>query len=715
MQAPWGVYTRSRAPTAMDSTAASPDVFISYAREDQASASRLAQWCTECGWTVFWDQAITPGRKWDQAIEHALAESLCVLVLWSKNSVNSDWVKTEAAEAARRNVLVPVSIDGVTLPLEFRRVQTLDLTKAWQGVDTVALGRLQSALAEHIGRASSAGAALTLARAGPGLRPRRALALVAWGGTVLVVAGVGTVLWQAPTSPAPTTAPTTASTAAPTTAQVAPPSVDVPVRASQPPLPGAKPLPSPTPAPIVATASGAAPQVPAPPAEPALTGADLTRLADAQRQALIDKAAKSELNWPIMLEREGGALMLEQAVLLGAEAVRRGGGADADTSLRQSLALMARPLRSLPHDDDVLTLAFSPDGKTVASTSRDGTAALWETAGGRRTATLTHQDTVGDLAFSRDGQLVATASDDKTARVWRVSDGKEVALLPHANPVTRVFFGADKTLLVTVARLDSAVEVRVWSLPDGREALRIVPPKQMFSFVLSDDGRYLVGHGTAGAKEPAGVWDLGSGQQVATLRAGTGGVGSVATRRDTVAVADESQPLVALFRLGSWAPLGEVRGMRTASKVALALNAEQLVAVESGAAFGQMLLAPVAGGRSRAKALSSQRNGGYCCLSISADGTHAVGSSVDNMATVIDLRNGQVLLRARLPGSGSLQAALSPDGKLLLTSGGAMAQLWEVSVADPLRSACQRLKRDFTRDEWQHWLGSEAWRKTCSP
>jgi hypothetical protein len=90
-----------------------------------------------------------------------------------------------------------------------------------------------------------------------------------------------------------------------------------------------------------------------------------------------------------------------------------------------------------------------------------------------------------------------------------------------------------------------------------------------------------------------------------------------------------------------------------------------------------------------------------------------VASSVDNIASVVDLGSGEELLRARLTDRGSLAAALSPDGRLLLTAGGADANLWEVTLVDPLRTACQRLNRSFTAEEWRHWFGDEPWRKSC--
>jgi TIR domain-containing protein len=108
------------------------DVFLSYAREDRERASVLAHAIEERGWSVWWDRHIVPGQAFDQAIEGELGRAGSVVVLWSEQSVGSEWVRNEAAAAAERRVLVPALIDPVPLPLEFRRRQTADLVD-WDG------------------------------------------------------------------------------------------------------------------------------------------------------------------------------------------------------------------------------------------------------------------------------------------------------------------------------------------------------------------------------------------------------------------------------------------------------------------------------------------------------------------------------------------------------------------------------------------------------
>jgi len=116
-------------PTARASTArtAGSDVFLSYAAPDRPTAQRLAAALSAEGWSVWWDRTIPPGQTFDAVIEAALDSATCVIVLWSKASVSSDWVKVEAAEGARRRVLVPAVIEEVTIPLEFRRIQAASL------------------------------------------------------------------------------------------------------------------------------------------------------------------------------------------------------------------------------------------------------------------------------------------------------------------------------------------------------------------------------------------------------------------------------------------------------------------------------------------------------------------------------------------------------------------------------------------------------------
>jgi formylglycine-generating enzyme required for sulfatase activity len=103
------------------------DIFLSYASADLPRVGILIRALERHGWSVWWDQTIPLGRTFDQVIEEALDATRCVIVVWSQHSVNSDWVKTEAAEGARRRILVPVLLDEVRIPLEFRRMQAARL------------------------------------------------------------------------------------------------------------------------------------------------------------------------------------------------------------------------------------------------------------------------------------------------------------------------------------------------------------------------------------------------------------------------------------------------------------------------------------------------------------------------------------------------------------------------------------------------------------
>jgi DNA-binding response OmpR family regulator len=108
------------------------DVFISYSRQDLPTIKSLAAALQQRGWTVWFDQQIQAGASFDRVIEQALMNARAIIVAWSQHSVNSDWVRAEAAYAQQNAKLLPVRLDAAPLPLRFTHVHTLNFSN-WDG------------------------------------------------------------------------------------------------------------------------------------------------------------------------------------------------------------------------------------------------------------------------------------------------------------------------------------------------------------------------------------------------------------------------------------------------------------------------------------------------------------------------------------------------------------------------------------------------------
>ena len=108
------------------------DIFLSYNETDRPTAGRLAALLQSQGWSVWWDRRIPAGQTWRSVIEHELQHMRCMLVLWSAQSVRSEWVCEEAGEGRRLGRLLPVLIEPVRPPAGFREVQAADLV-GWDG------------------------------------------------------------------------------------------------------------------------------------------------------------------------------------------------------------------------------------------------------------------------------------------------------------------------------------------------------------------------------------------------------------------------------------------------------------------------------------------------------------------------------------------------------------------------------------------------------
>ena len=104
-------------------------VFLSYDREDSSRAQVIAAGLEKANHDVWWDRHIRGGSQFSKEIEEALARAEVVVVLWSARSIESAWVRDEAAAGRDSGRLVPAQIDGTQPPLGFRQFQSIDLSQ----------------------------------------------------------------------------------------------------------------------------------------------------------------------------------------------------------------------------------------------------------------------------------------------------------------------------------------------------------------------------------------------------------------------------------------------------------------------------------------------------------------------------------------------------------------------------------------------------------
>jgi len=107
-------------------------VFLSYDRNNADKARAISVALENAGHSVWWDTHISGGSQFAKEIEQALDKAEVVVVLWTSLSIESPWVRDEAATGRDKGRLVPLSLDGTLPPLGFRQFQSIDLG-AWSG------------------------------------------------------------------------------------------------------------------------------------------------------------------------------------------------------------------------------------------------------------------------------------------------------------------------------------------------------------------------------------------------------------------------------------------------------------------------------------------------------------------------------------------------------------------------------------------------------